>query len=132
MVPSIWGVRSIWAMADGKLVGACILAGHTSFIQWPDLYWFWTFKTNYRKLYAAVMHGKHRKLSAACKRVCVTLLVAEAHEQTMSRIASSLYEKFCLLGYIYTMHTATIKLFTTHDYKYRGRWCPFLRTPKDT
>ena len=67
------------------------------------------------------MHGKLRKLSAACKRVCVTLLVAEAHEQTMSRIASSLYGKFCLRGYIYAMHTATIKLFTIPDYKYEKK-----------
>ena len=39
----------------------------------------------------------------------------------MSRLVGSLYEKFCLLGYVYTKHTRDIKLFTIPEYKYEKK-----------
>ena len=58
--------------------------GLASFFQWLDCFWFMRFKPHYRKLYSTTIYGNQRKLSAAEKHVAVTLLVAKAHESTMS------------------------------------------------
>jgi len=54
------------------------------------------------------------------KRVS-SLTVEERINLTMSRLAGSLFENFCLLGYVYTKHTSDIKLFTIPEYKYEKK-----------
>jgi hypothetical protein len=55
----------------------------TSFIQFLDAFWFFRFKANYRRQYALAMHGTG-KLTASDQRVAMSLLVAEAHHETLT------------------------------------------------
>ena len=67
------------------------------------------FKGHYRKLYSTTTYGNQRKLSAAEKRVAVTLLVAEAHESTMSDVAPTMFHTFKQFGLIYNARSTEFK-----------------------
>ena len=91
-------------MASRKLVGTRMPEGLTSYVQWLDCFWFIRFKVHCRKLYNTAIYGNQHKLFAAEKRVAITLLVAEAHENTMSDVSPSMFEMFKVFGLIYNTH----------------------------
>ena len=66
----------------------------------------------------AKKYGNQRKLSAAEKRVAVTLLVAEAHEKTMADVAPTMFETFKSFGLIYNSQTRDFKFFTAPTFRY--------------
>ena len=49
------------------------------------------FEATHRKVYAQTVHGRSRRLIAGIKQIVVSLLVAEAHEQTMRALVMSLW-----------------------------------------
>ena len=65
-----------------KLISVRVPEGMTSFIQFLDAFWFFRFKANCRWQYALAMHGRGN-FTAADQRVAMTLLVAEAHHETL-------------------------------------------------
>ena len=105
-------------LAARKLVGTRVPEGLTTYVQWLDCFWFMRFKVHYRKLYNTTIYGNQRKLSAAEKRVAVTLLVAEAHEKTMADVARTMFETFKSFGLIYNSHTRDFKFFTAPTFRY--------------
>ena len=73
---------------------------------------------HYRKLYNTTIYGNQRKLSAAKKRVAVSVMVAEAHENTMSDVAPTMFEAFKAFGLIYNTHSTDFKFFTAPTFRY--------------
>ena len=76
------------------------------------------FKGHYRKLYSTTIYGNQRKLSAAEKRVAVTLLVAETHESTMSDVSPTMFQTFKQFGLIYNTRSTEFKFFTAPTFRY--------------
>ena len=90
----------------------------TTHVQWLDCFWFTRFKVRYKKLYGTTIYGNQRKLSAAEKRMAVSLLLAQAHEKTMADVAPTMFETFKFFGLIYNSHTRDFKFFTTPTFRY--------------
>ena len=82
--------------------------GWTSFIQFLDLYWFFVFKSNYRKAYSRFRSAHPGPLTAAQKRVMMTNLIAEAHAATFEVVKPKIVSHFTTLGYLYTPATQAI------------------------
>ena len=58
------------------------------------------------------MHGRDEKLTVAGKRIAVTLLVAEAHKQTMADLLPTLFQKFVQFGYVHSKPASEMHMFT--------------------
>ena len=105
-------------MSSHKLVGTRAPVGLTLCVQWLDCFWMMRFKVHYRKLYNTTIYGNQRKLPAAERRLAVTLMVAEAHENTMSDVAPTMFKTFKAFGLIYSTHTRDFRFFTAPTFGY--------------
>lgn len=72
-------------MKARNLIPVRVPEGMTSFIQFLDVFWFFRFKSNYRRQYALATHGA-KKMNLSEQRVAMSLLVAEAHHQTLKHV----------------------------------------------
>mmetsp|Transcript_128035 Transcript_128035/g.221226 ORF Transcript_128035/g.221226 Transcript_128035/m.221226 type:complete len:274 (-) Transcript_128035:140-961(-) len=93
--------------------------GCTAHIQFLDLFWFFVFKSSYRHFYSEFRRQHPGFLSAAQKRVAMTILIAKANATIFDIVKPKLVSHFQTLGYLYDAPAAAIRPRPLTKFGYR-------------